>query len=100
MTLCTRTVENYFAMLFELVQLRVRIRERCRAGKNCVRQNFNAGRGEQRLLEGREVIEHSLRWLDRYLRMSEECPARLFLKRSKARIMLVATLPVGTIRIL
>ena len=58
------------------------------------------GRRKQRLLEGREVVEHACRRFHRHLGVREECAAGLFLKRTEPRIMLVAALPVGAIGVL
>ena len=93
-------VEDYLALLLELVQLGIRVREGRRAGEDRVGQQFDPWRREQRLLESREVVEHARRRFHRHLGVREECAAGLFLKRAEARIVLVAALPVRAVGVL
>ena len=99
-TLGAGAVEDYLALLLKLVQLGVRVGKWRRAGEDRVGQQFDPGRRKQRLLESREVIEHARRRFHRHLGVREERAAGLFLKRTEARIVLVAALPVGTVGIL
>ena len=92
-------VEDRLALLLELVQLRVRVREG-RAGKDRVREAPDSSRRKQCLLESREVIERPRRRFDRHLRVREERAARLFLQGAEARIVLVASLPVRAVGVL
>ena len=94
MTRRTGAVEHHLALLFELGQLTVWIRERCRARDDGVGQRVNARRREQCLLEGREIIEHVGRRLDRDLRVRDERSACLFLQRPEPRIVLIAALTI------
>ena len=58
MTLCAGAVKDHLAALFELVQFRIRIRERSTPDR-IASQALDSRRREQRLLEGGEVIKHA-----------------------------------------
>ena len=99
MALRAGAVEDHLAMLLKLIQFRIGIRETRRACADRLGQLFDAGRGEERLLKSRQVVEHALRRLERNLRVREERAAGLLLERPEACVVLVAALPVRPIRV-
>src|SRR6476646_1063622 len=99
-TLCTSTIEDSLALLFEFIKYRIWIVEWRRVGEDCISERSDSRRTEQRLLERCEIIKHVLRWFHRDLCVGDECASRLFLERAETTVMLVATLPVWSIGIL
>src|SRR5688500_16188495 len=63
-------------------------------------QALYSSRRKQRLLECREIVEHSRRRFDGDLGVRDQRRTSLFLERRKARVVLIPALPVRTIGVL
>src|SRR5262249_9652548 len=92
-------VEDHLALLLELIEFGVGVREGRRACADGLGQQLDPGRGEEGLLKSCQVVEHALGRLDRNLRVREERAACLLLERAEARVVLVAALSVRPVRV-
>ena len=90
MALRARAREHHLALLLELGQATVRIRQRCGAGTDGVRERADTAIREQHALKRGEVVEELLRRRALDLRVVGERAKRLLLKRRHAAIQLVS----------
>ena len=90
-----RAVEHGLALLFELVETRIRIRQRRRSCSDRVRQRANPMVREQHALKRGQVVQQLLRRDILDLRVIDECAGGLLLKRRETRVQLVAARRIG-----
>ena len=83
--------EHALALLFELVQRAIGIRQRRVARADRVRKRANPMVREQHALKGREIVQELLRRQALDLRMIDQRAERLLLQRRHAGIELVST---------
>ncbi len=90
MTLRARTGEDHFALLFQRIQWRIGVRQRCHPGVDRVRQGTHPFVREEYLLKGIQVVEQSLRRRILNLCMGEQGPQCLFLQGEESAVELIA----------